>query len=127
MNVIKLIERHHVLHSYIWKLSVELLERFGKKSYYTVDEVTHTCRVAGFDMTFLPYAHALYSTRADFDAHYVPLNVPYTYDGLRRIVSRRFFHGVLDFDAERITGYVTSNEEPDDGNFHESWAGLGFF
>ena len=72
-------------------------------------------------MAFLAYAHALYCSRSDFDAHYTPLRVACTYDGLRRFVSRKHFGGVLDFDAERIIGYVTSYLEPDDGNFH--WSG----
>jgi uncharacterized protein DUF6559 len=85
-----------------------LLSRFEKKRYYTIEEVAHTCQVAGLPTAFLAYAHAMFCNRSEFDDYYVPLRVACTYDGLRRQVSRRFFDGNIEFDAEGIIVYVVN-------------------
>jgi hypothetical protein len=100
--MIRLIKRRIAINNYVWKLSQELLRRFGKKHYYSIEEVTQAARGASFRIAFLSYAHAIFCSRADFDAYYVPLRVACTYDGLRAFVSRRYFGGVRDFDAASI-------------------------
>lgn len=118
------LKRRRAIHSYVWKLSLELLSRFGKKRYYTIEEVTHACGAAGLQMAFLAYAHALYCDRSTFDSYYVPLRVACTYDGLRRKISRRFFDGNIEFDAEGVITYAVNGT--DRGGSDEFYDG-GFY
>jgi hypothetical protein len=107
----------------VWKLSQELLRRFGKKQYYSVDEVTQACRRASLRTAFLAYAHAIFCSRSDFDAHYGPLRVACTYDGLRIVVRRRYFGELRDFDAADIVSIISAIKKMDVGGFYESPAG----
>ena len=118
--MIRLIKRRLAIRSYVWKLSQELFRRFGKKRYYSTDEVTQAARRSALPTAFLAYAHAIFCTRADFDAYYTPLRVACTYEGLRAVVSRRYFGGVRDFDAASI---VNATRRMDANDFYESRAG----
>ena len=100
--MIRHIKRYFAIGKYFWRLSQALARRFGKKNYYTLDQVSKTAKDGGFDMAFIAYAHAMFCQRNEFDAYYAPLRVVCTYDGLRRTVARRFFDGVTGFDALNI-------------------------
>lgn len=119
--MIRLIKRRLAIRSYVWKLSQELLRRFGKKKFYTVEEVTQTVERAQLSSTFIAYAHATFCARPDFDSHYLALRVACTYDGLRAVVSRRYFGGVADFDAAQVI--AATRKEGIVGEFHESGEG----
>jgi len=110
------------IRGYVLKLPQELFRRFGKKRYYTVEQVTAVAQRAGFKTAFIAYAHAIFSTREDFESHYGPLKLDRTYDSLRGIVSRRYFGGVRDFDAASI---ITATRKMDIGGFYESGIGFG--
>ena len=116
----RLIRRRLAIRSYVWKLSQELLSRFGKKHYYSIDEVTQACCRGSLPTDFIAYAHAVFCSRSDFDAYYGPLRVACTYDGLRRVVSRRFFDGVRDFDADEVVSFVRARKKMDVGGFSQS-------
>jgi hypothetical protein len=95
-------KRRIAIRDYVRRLPAELLRRWGEQRYYALDQVSSAAEQAGFDKTFLAYAHALFCRREEFDSYYGPLKVACTYDGLRRIVSRRYFEGASDFDAASI-------------------------
>jgi hypothetical protein len=116
----RLIRKRLAIRSYVWKLSQELLDRFGKKSYYSLDEVTQACCRGGLPTDFVAYAHAIFCSRSDFDAYYGPLRAACTYDRLRMVVSRRFFGGVHDFNPDEIVSYVRARIKKDVGGFRQS-------
>ena len=115
--MIRFLKRRLAIRSYVWKLSQEVLARFGKKRHYSIEEVTEAARRAGLRTAFLAYAHAIFCSRADFEAHYTPLRVACTYDGLRTIVSRRYFGGVREFDAASI---INATKKAESGSFDEN-------
>lgn len=118
--MIRLIAKRLAIGKYVKKLSPELLRRFGKKRFYSIEEVTQAARRSSQPMAFIAYAHAIFCSQTDFDAYYVPLGIACTYDGLRTVVSRRFFGGRCDFDAANIIAWT----KPRDGYFYESGAGF---
>ena len=121
INLFRLIKRRLAIRSYVFKLSLELYRRWGKRRYYTVDEVTGAALRSRRKTSFIAYAHAIFCAREDFDAHYGPLKVNCTYERLRAVVSRQYFGGVRDFDAACILRANRSLEVS--ARFYES--GLG--
>ena len=118
--MLRLIKRRLAIRSYVFKLSQKLPQRFGKKNHYSIEEVTNAARDAGYQTAFIAYAHAIFCSRADFDAYYQQLQVRCNYDELRAVVSRRYFNGVRDFDAASI---IAATKRTNEGSFYES--GLG--
>jgi hypothetical protein len=92
------------------RLSRELMRRFDKRSYYTVEQVAHAVERGGLSAAFIAYAHAAFCTQEDFDAHYEPLGVACSYRGLRGTIARRYFSGDLDFDAKTINARFVRGE-----------------
>ena len=117
------IKQRLAIKSYVTKLSLVLLSCFGKKHYYTIDQVTQTMQRSGFTTVYLAFAHALFCNRGDFKRHYDPLKVRCTYEGLRARASHLYFGGVRDFDAANIIEAVRGLDIK--CQFHES--GTGFF
>lgn len=119
--MIRFIKRRFAIRSYVWKLSQELLRRFGKKKFYSADEVTQAAERGQFSAAFIAYAHAMFCARRDFDSHYSASRVTCTYDGLRAVVSKRYFRGATDFDAARVI--AATRKEGVVGGFNESGEG----
>ncbi|MDB6021999.1 MAG: hypothetical protein JWQ04_1856 [Pedosphaera sp.] len=118
--MVRQFKSYFAIKSYALRLPGELARRFDIKEFYTVEQVTKAAQKGGFNVAFIAYAHATFCSRADFDAHYGPLKVACTYEGLRSVVGRRYFRrfgGV--FDASTIIQATKSI----DGAFSES--GLG--
>jgi hypothetical protein len=122
--MIRHIKRYLAIRSYMLRLSRELVRRFGKQPHYTVEHVTQAVQRGGLSAAFIAYAHAAFCKQADFDAHYEPLGVACSYQGLRRTIARRYFSGDLDFDAKtiisrfvrgdyRFSGYQESQADSD--------------
>ena len=117
--MIRFVKRYLAIRSYVWRLSQELLRRFGPKRFYSIEEVTKAAQGAGFKMAFIAYAHAIFCNRSDFEEHYGPLHIVCTYDGLRAVVSRSYFGGARDFDAATIVR-VTKQPHHEENNFSDS-------
>jgi hypothetical protein len=100
--MIRLLKRRSAIGSYFWRLPQVVSRRFGKKSHYSIAEVSTAAAGGSFNMAFIAYAHAMFCSRDDFDAYYGPLRVACTYDGLRHSIARRFFCGATGFDATNI-------------------------
>ena len=94
--------RGSAIDDYVWGLSQELFRRFGGKRYYGVEEVSRVARESGYEMAYIAYAHAMFCSRSDFDACYGPAGMACTYDGLRKMISRRYFGGAFGFDAGTV-------------------------
>lgn len=114
------IKRYMAIRSYARSLSQDLVRRFGRRSFYSVDQVTQAVQRGKFSATFIAYAHAAFCSQADFEAHYQRLGVACSYQALRRSVARRYLHGQLDFDA---AGIIRRFAPDDRSGFYES--GLG--
>lgn len=99
--------RRRAIDDYVWGLSQKLSERLGSREFYTVDEVSRVANACGYEKACLAYAHAMFCSRSDFDAYYGPLHVACTYDGLRDVISRRYFDGALGFNASTIVRHAT--------------------
>jgi hypothetical protein len=94
-----------------------LVRRFGKRSFYRVDQVTKAVERGKYSAVFISYAHATFCSQQDFEAYYEPMNVTCSYFGLRRVVGRRYFSGRLDYDAATVITRFRSGES---GHFYES-------
>lgn len=106
------------IEDYVWRLSQELWRHFGTRTFYTVAEVNRVAGESGLNMTFIAYAHAMFCSRADFDAYYKPLRAPYTYDQLRAVISHRYFDGAFGFDAATVVRFARPNQTDAD---HQHW------
>lgn len=100
--MIRYIKQYLAIRSYAQRLSQDLVRRFGKRPFYTLDQVTQAIQRGKFSTAFSAYAHAAFCRQEDFDEYYGPLNVSCTYLGLRRTIARRYLSGVTDFDAETL-------------------------
>jgi len=104
------IKRYLAIRGYMIRLSRELVRRFGKRSFYSIEQVTQAVQRGKLSAAFIAYAHASFCNQKDFDAFYEPMRVSCGYQGLRRTVGRRYLSGQLDFDAETIISrFVRAN------------------
>src|ERR1017187_10284733 len=110
------------IEDYYWGLSQELSQHFGLKQFYRLDEVSRIADESGCAKAYMAFAHAMFCSRPDFDAYYEPLHVACTYDGLRRVISRRYFDGALGFDAATIVR-LTTPPKAEEYNFTENAGG----
>jgi hypothetical protein len=99
---------------------LELKRRFGEKSYYSLKEVDALFATGKYDKAFSAYAYALFCSRNDFDSYFRELNVRCTYDGLRKFVSKKYFSGVIDFNASSLFRFARG---VGDGSYEENKEG----
>lgn len=121
-RMIRFVKRYWAIRSYVKRMSRDLVRRFGKKSFYSIDEVRQAVQRGKFSEGFIAYARAAFCSQEDFDAHYKPLGVRCTYDGLRRTIGRRYLQGQLVFDATTIINRF-SCPGGTSGGFYESGIG----
>jgi hypothetical protein len=117
----RLFKRRQAIKSFVYRLSLELNEHFGQKTFYSVEEVDQLLEAGKFDKAFSAYAYAMFCSRATFDAYFSPLKVNCTYAGLRKIVTKRFFSGIIDFDASAVVHFA---QGVGDSTYYESRKGL---
>jgi len=120
--MIRYIKRYFAIRSYMHRLSRELVRRFDKRSFYSVENVTQAVQRGRLSSAFIAYAHAAYCTQKDFDVHYRPLKVACSYAGLRQTIARRYFSGRSDFDAKMIISRFCPTSYYSD-SFYESGIG----
>jgi len=116
----RLLKRRKAIKSFVFKLPLELHRRCGEKRYYSFGEVNRLLDDEKYDRAFSAYAYALFCSRKDFDAYFSALRVNCTYDGLRKFVARKYFKGIIDFDAAAIIRFARG---VGDKSYYES--GLG--
>jgi hypothetical protein len=104
--MLRLLKRRKAIKSFVYKLPLELGRHFGEKRFYSLGEVDRLLETGKYDKAFSAYAYALLCPRKDFDVHFNELNVNCTYDGLRKIVAKRFFRGIIDFDAAAVVRFA---------------------
>ena len=96
------IKRYLAIRQYVRLLSQELARRFGQKTFYTIDEVNKAIERGGYTKVFIAYAHAAYCSPQEFKTHYDTLGVKCTFEGLRKIIAKRYLNGRADFDASTL-------------------------
>ena len=95
-------KRRRAIKSYVFRLSLELFRRFGQKTFYSIDNIDRVFAGGKYDKNYISYAYALFCSRAEFDSYFSQLKVNCTYDGLRKYASKKYFRGVVDFNASEI-------------------------
>lgn len=118
--MIRHIKRYLAIRIYMLRLSQDLVRRFGKRSSYSVEQITQAVERGKFSAAFIAYAHATFCSQKDFDAYYEPLGVSCSYLGLRRTVGKRYLSGQVDFDAATV---ISRFRRLDGGDFYESGIG----
>jgi len=113
----RLLKRRRAIKKFVCQLPLELHRRFGAKRFYSLKEIDRAIEHGDLDRAFIAFAHALFSSREEFDSYYGQLKLGCTYDGLRKHVSKRFFCGTLDFDASSILQFA---KRSDGDEFYES-------
>jgi|ERR1035437_1310322 hypothetical protein len=104
--ILRLFKRRKAIKSFVFKLPIELGRRFGEKRFYSLEEVGRRLEEGKYDKAFSAYAYALLCSRSSFDAYFSQLNVKCTYDGLRKFVAKKYFKGIIDFDASSIIRFA---------------------
>ena len=99
--------RRAAIEDYVWSLSQELSKRFGLKRYFGIEEVTRIASETSCSMAYIAYAHAMFCSRSDFDAHYGSRQAACSYDSLRDVIARRYFDGAYGFDAATVIRLAT--------------------
>jgi hypothetical protein len=122
--MIRHIKRYLAIRSNAHRLSQDLVRRFDKRPFYSVEQVAQAVQRGRFLAAFIAYAHAAFCSQPDFDAHYEPLGVSCSYQGLRGTIARRYLSGRMDFEAETIISKF-KRDDFSRGEFYESDIGPG--
>ena len=117
--MIQHIKKYFAIRSYMLRLSQELVRRFGKQPYYSVEQVTQAVQRSGLSAASIIYAHAAYCRQEDFAAFYEPLGLANRYQSLRQTIARRYFSGRSAYDAQTIIRRFVPGRVGS-GEFHES-------
>lgn len=120
----RLLKRRNAIRSFVFKLPLELGRCFGEKRFYSLEEVGRRLEEGKYDEAFSAYAYALLCSRASFDAYFSQLKVNCTYDGLRKSVAKKYFGGIIDFDASSIIRFARG---VGDKSYYESNHGTNYF
>src|SRR4051812_15024981 len=102
MTMLRAIKRYLAIRQYVRRLSQELARRFGRKTFYSIDEVTKAVARGGFTNVYIAYAHAAYCSPQEFKNYYDALGVNCTFEGLRQTIAKRYLNGRTDFDASTL-------------------------
>jgi hypothetical protein len=102
----RFLKRRRAIKTYVFRLSRELLDRFGQKTYYSMDNVNRVFQGGKYDKTYISYAYALFCSRTEFEDYFTQLKVNCTYDGLREFASKKYFNSVIDFNASDIARFA---------------------
>ena len=83
----------HAIGRSLGQLAPELVRRWGKQPRYSVEQVTQAAEAAGLAAAVSMYAHALYCSQPDFDAHYGTRPEACDYAGIRADITNRYRPG----------------------------------
>ena len=102
----RLLKRRKAIKGFVYHLSLELHQHFGQKAFYSIEEVDRLLKSGKYDQAFSAYAYALFCSRSSFDVYFRQFKVNCTYDGLRKFIAKRFFSGIIDFDASAVVHFA---------------------
>jgi len=84
------------------KLAAELVQRWRNQNCYRVEQVTEAAEAVGSAADFIVYGHAIFCSKADFEAHYGTQPGEYDYEGLRKGIGKRFWPDVPQLDLATL-------------------------
>jgi hypothetical protein len=116
----RFLKRRRAIKTYVFRLSRELLHRFDERTFYSMDHINRVFEGGKYDKTYISYAYALFCSRAEFASYFSQLKVKCTYDGLREFASKKYFNGIIDFNASDIARYA---KDAGGGSYYESRLG----
>jgi len=124
--MLRFFKKRAAIKKFLLRLPLDLKRRFGEKHFYSVEEVTRATQGNEYDKAFLAYAFAVFCSPEAFDAHFAPLKVSCTYEGLRSFVAKKYFGGATHFDVIEIIRLAKTQQErtPHDGEDCESAVGF---
>jgi hypothetical protein len=117
----RLLKRRKAVKSFVNKLPLALHRRFGDKRYYSFDEIASAFENRKYDYEFRAFAFALLSSRKDFNSRFYGLKADCDYDSLRKFVAKKYFNGIIDFDAASLVRFAKG---VGDKSYYESNIGI---
>jgi len=116
----RFLKRRRAIRSFVYKLPLDLRQRFGEKNFYSIDELDKIFSRLQYNEAFKAYAYALLCSRSTFDDYFNQLHVNCTYDGLRQSVAKKYFRGITDFDALSLIRFAKG---VGNGSYRENFFG----
>jgi hypothetical protein len=114
--------RRAAIEGYVWLLSQELSKRLGTKPFYSFEHVIRIASESSCNMAFIPYAHAMFCSRPDFEASYASSKLASSYEALRNEIARLYFDGTSGFDAATVIRLATP-PKPEEYDFYQGTDG----
>jgi hypothetical protein len=121
--MIQAIKRYFAIRSYVKRLSRDLRRRFGRKPFYTVQNVTQAVHRGKFPAAFIIQAHAIYCSEEDFRGLYGSREGAGDYFRLRQVIAARYLYRRVDFNAQTICDKYWGSAYSS-GGFYESGIGI---
>lgn len=109
--MIRRIKKYFAIRSYVRRLGPELVRRFGKRRYYTPEQVRKAVRGGRFNEDDICYAYSMFCSREDYDSFHAELGETGDYDAMRGEVGRRYFGGSTDFEPSSIIHHAEQYSE----------------
>lgn len=127
--MIQSIKKYLAIRGYVRRLGNDLVRRFGRRTYYSVDQVSQAVQRGKYPAEQVIYAHAAYCRLEDFENFYQASGRADRWGKLRQIISRRYLGGQFDFDAGTILsrygrpGYSSGDHYESGIGFNDSGGG----
>jgi hypothetical protein len=122
--MIRRIKRYFAIRSYVRRLGPELVRRFGKRRFYTPEQVLQAVRGGGFGEADVCYAYSMFCNREDFDAHHAETGESCNYDAMRAEVGHSHLGGHADFETADVLHhaehYADHGGHGDAAGYHDS-------
>ena len=111
-------KKRRAIKSFVRDMGPALRQDFGKKPYYTAEEVRSAGRRVGSDMDYLPYAFVMFCTPETFASQDSGSGETHDYDAMRHEVGSTYFGGDTSFSADTV---IEAGETSTDSG----WSGGG--
>jgi hypothetical protein len=121
--MIRRIKKYFAIRSYVRRLGPELVRRFGKKKYYTPQQVQAAVRRGGFSETDMCYAISMFCSREAFNAHHAEMGEPCNFDAMRTEVAESHFGGNADFEPATLIHHAESFSDHSGHEGHDDAGG----
>jgi uncharacterized membrane protein YgcG len=109
------LKKRLAIRSYVRKLGPALQRRYGRKRYYTPEEVRRAARDTGVNTDYLFYGYSLYCSRGAFDEHHRETGEHCDYDAMRAEVGAAHFEDSTSFDATHVIDTGASSHHSGSG------------
>lgn len=118
--MIRRIKKYFAIRSYVRRLGPQLVRRFGKRRFYTPQQVRTAVRGGGFSEDDICYAYSMFCSLEDFNAYHAEAGEPGNYDEMRAEVGHTYFGGSTDFEPASIINNSEHYHQGDSGHSGDS-------